>query len=124
MSIDSSSYYPTRRTVPRRTIGVVVCLLALLMAMLGHLEPASAAPAFDDYSVTANDHADLHADRDGSVARHHCLNSGHCAFQAVLPLAPTVSAQMPAILRRPVGRIGVGRAVAPCRHPPRTTDIG
>ena len=124
MKSDTNSNDRSRRTASSRRLGVVVCLVALLLAVFGHVDPASAALAADGYSVMTDDHAATTGDHGGVAAVHHCVHSGHCAFHTLLPAATGLGALRSAAPRRSACQRGKGRAVSPWRRPPSTTEIG
>lgn len=111
-------------SLPRR-FATALCLLAVLLALFGHVEPAPASALIDGYSVLIDDHAaDAGPDHGVPAAQHHCLHSGHCAFHAILPISSGEGRHDVTTLRSSLRQHAKGRTVTPWHRPPSTTDIG
>lgn len=112
----------TASTLGRHHFGVIVCLIALLLAVFAHVELPSAAAAQTQpaaISFVANvEHA---MDGSGSVSANHCVQHAQCAFHALVPMAsddlPTVAVDVTFV----AFESGRDRSVSPQPHPPKAS---
>lgn len=123
MTVDRVQRSGSGRAGLCRRLTATLCLLAVLLALLVHGEPALAAPVGDGFSVAAVDH-DAVPDQAGPVAQQHCLGGGHCVSPAILPSMSSESPGPAAALRSLRRQRVKDRVVTPWHRPPSTTDIG
>jgi len=108
-----------------RRFGTALCLLAVMLTLLGHVEPVSASALIDGYSLSTGDHAtNTGPDHSSPATQQHCFNSGHCSLHAILPMASAECRRDVNILQSSPRRLAKGRAITPYHRPPSTTDIG
>ncbi len=115
----SRSISPKAPPAWRQRVGVVACLLALAVALFGHIEVAGAAAPGQDAAVVSLSKIDSPDGHARSSLSPHCVLQGHCSLQALLPLAlPGTPASA-----EPVGispdQFALGRTTAPQHHPPK-----
>ena len=79
-----------RRPVLPRRLAVLLCLLALTVALFGHMEAPEGVPLATKEAVITLAHGDTPSDHEGAAISHHCVHHGHCTVHAVLPAAVPV----------------------------------
>lgn len=111
------------RLLWRRRLGVFACLLALALALFGHIETSEAVSLDAGTAIVTLAHADGPADHDGIAAPQHCSHQVQCSFHALLP--SPLSADALAARRAGVSadRLGDSRAISPRGHPPKISIL-
>jgi hypothetical protein len=109
-----------RRPIWRRQLGVFACLLALALALFGHIETSEAVSVDTKTAVVMLTHTDGPAEHGSAAAPQHCLNHTQCSFHALLPSSPSVNTLAAGRLGVSANHLGDSRAVSPHRHPPKT----
>lgn len=74
-----------------RKLGVFACLLALALALFGHIDAPEAASVDANVAVMMLTHADGPAEHGSSAALQHCNYHTQCSFHVLLPLLPSVT---------------------------------
>lgn len=110
---------PTRRATWRRGGAILVCVLAVLVTLLGHVEYPLAAPVHAGQAIVTVDPGHGHPDAGAGTEAPHCLHHGACPGQWMLPRGAALVPPIPARPEITAPRIGSGRTVPPLRRPPR-----
>lgn len=112
-----------RRPVWRRQLGVCACLLALALALFGHIETPEAASVDTTTAVVMLTHADGPSEHGSTAAPQHCLHHAQCSFHALLPSSPSVKALAAGSVSVSAAHFADSRAVSPHRPPPKTSSF-
>ena len=106
-----------------RQLGVLACLLALAVALFGHMETPEASPVTAQETVAILGHADGAAEHDSKAVPHHCTHQSQCTFHAVLPSNPLTDDFSVTRTSLAVDLSGSTRAISPHRHPPKPSSL-
>jgi hypothetical protein len=107
----------------RRQFGVLTCLVALAVALFGHIETPEASPVNAQETVAILGHVDGAADHDSKAALHHCMHQSQCTFHAVLPSNPLPDDFSVIRKRLAADLSGATRAISPHRRPPKSSSL-
>lgn len=114
---------PGTKSLQRYRGGVIVCLLALFIAMFGHIE----APVANDMAAWhvdgMADPADIPSDRHDTASHQQCAQHIQCSIQAVLPVGPVVGPNGSNAAEAVPEQVSGNRTISPLRHPPKTDDV-
>lgn len=108
------------RPVWRRQLGVFACLLAVALALFGHIETSEAVSADSQTAIVMLAQAEGPAEHSNEAPPLHCYHHAQCSFHALLPSPLPVSALAARRVGVSANHLGDSRAVSPLRHPPKT----
>ena len=123
MLVKPESSSRKRRPVLPRRLAVLLCLLALTVALFGHMEAPEGVPLATKEAVITLAHGDTPSDHEGAAISHHCVHHGHCTVHAVLPAAVPVDPLAAIRQRHSVSLLGESRVISPLRHPPKARAV-
>lgn len=107
-------------TAKSRSAGVLVCLLAAVILLFGHIEPASESTAQSGYSISLANPATGHLPLHAAGAAVHCAHHGNCTFNGVIPqsAAYEFESALPNTLAN--DWFGTPRVISPPKQPPKS----
>lgn len=123
MHMRSLSNLSVNRGSWHRRLGVLACLVALAVALFGHMEAPEASPVNAQETIAILSHVDGASDHDSKAVPHHCMHQSQCTFQAVLPSNPLPDDFSVIRKRLAVDQSGPTRAVSPHRRPPKSSSL-
>ena len=123
MSVNVQSSILEQRRPWHRRVGVLLCLVALVFSLFGHIEAAEARSFEAQPTVVAFDHFDDAADHGAGTTSHHCLHQGQCTLQAVLPSDKLPNVSGMTRTKPAADHLGMSRVISPHGHPPKTSFL-
>ncbi len=107
-------------TARGRSAGVIVCLLAVVFLLFGHIEPASDLTAQSGYSISLAHPANGHLPVQTADATVHCAHHGNCTFNGVIPQSATYDFKSASPNTLADDWFGTPRVISPPKQPPKT----
>lgn len=104
-----------------RRVGVLACLVALLAAILGHVERSTAAPISEQTSVAAVYEMDGTSSDEHAHSPQHCTPHGQCSLHAIIPAAPLIEASGSNAIKPAAEPHRAIEIISPLDHPPQPT---
>jgi len=104
-------------------LGVLVCLVALLSAMVAHLGHPAATVAAEQTAVATVHEMDGSPEHGHTLLPQHCTQHVQCSLNAIIPAAPSLDVSG-AKAAEPAGEpYRRSRIVSPLRRPPKPDEI-
>jgi hypothetical protein len=114
---------PGIKSLQRHRRGVIVCLLALFIAMFGHIEVPLASDMAVWHIDGMADAGELPSDRHDTASHQQCPQHIQCSMQAVLPVGAAVSPNGSNAAEAVPEQVSGNRTISPLRRPPKTEDV-
>lgn len=109
---------PSSPATQRRKFAAAACILALVIALFGHVDiPSAKAGELGNASIVATGTGD-HSHDDSDLIKHHCGYANHCSVSAILPADVTMISPLWVNGCFPVTQQSVVNTAAPPDAPP------
>jgi hypothetical protein len=100
-------------------MGAFLCLLALTLALFGHVEAPQASPFAGQSTAVMLDHSEGVAEHSAETIPHHCVHQSQCSVPAILPSDNFPDALGVTRTKLAADLRGTSRAISPHGHPPK-----